>query len=132
MQLNSAKTKIFTTSPLNTSEFVDVCGEMVQVIHAESVHKYLGRNLTANFLARRDMEFAHRLQVAWNKFRKYKHVLLNKHISLVLRLKLFDAVVSPAMLFGLATFAADKGLLAETWCRAKAHASFYSWVGSNS
>ena len=68
LQLNSAKTKILTTSPLNTSEFVDVCGEMVQVIHAESVHKYLGRNLTANFLARRDMEFAYRAQVAWNKF----------------------------------------------------------------
>ena len=111
LQLNSAKTKILTTSPLNTSEFVDVCGEMVQVIqviHAESVHKYLGRNLTANFLARRDMEFAHRLQVAWNKFLKYKHVLLNKHISLVLRLKLFDAVVSPAMLFGLATLPLTK------------------------
>ena len=54
------------------------------------------------------MEFAHRLQVAWNKFRKYKHVLLNKHISLVLRLKLFDAVVSPAMLFGLATLPLTK------------------------
>ena len=108
LQLNSAKTKILTTSPLNTSEFADVCGEMVQVIHAESVHKYLGRNLTANFLARKDMEFAHRLQVAWNKFPKYKHVLLNKHISLVLRLKLFDAVVSPAMLFGLATLPLTK------------------------
>ena len=108
LQLNSAKTKILTTSPLNTSEFVDVCGEMVQVIHAESVHKYLGRNLTANFLARRDIEFAHRLQVAWNKFQKYKHVLLNKHISLVLRLKFFDAVVSPAMLFGLATLPLTK------------------------
>ena len=48
LQLNSAKAKILTTSPLNTSEFVDVCGEMVQVIPAESVHKYLGRNLTAN------------------------------------------------------------------------------------
>ena len=77
LQLNSAKTKILTTSALDTSEFVDVCGEMVQGIHAESVHKYLGRNLTGNFLARRDMEFAHRVPVAWNKFAKYKHILLN-------------------------------------------------------
>ena len=49
------------------------------------------------------MEFAHRLPVASNKFHKYKHILLNKDIPLVLRMKLFDAVVSPAMLFGLAT-----------------------------
>ena len=55
--------------------------------------------------------FAHRVQVAWNKFHKYKHVLLNKHISLVLRLKLFDTVVSPAMLFGLATLPLTKGCL---------------------
>ncbi len=39
LQLNSAKAKILTTSPLDTSEFVDVCGEMVQVIHAESVRR---------------------------------------------------------------------------------------------
>ena len=97
LQLNSAKTKILTTSPLNTSEFVDVCGEMVQVIHAESVHKCLvGRNFTANFLARRDMEFPSFAGCLEQISEIYKHVLLNKHISLVLRLKLFDAVVSPA------------------------------------
>ena len=96
MQLNPAKTKKLTTSPLDTSEFVDVCGEMAQVIHAESVHKYLGRNLKGNFLARRDMEFAHRVQVAWNIFHKYKHILLNTHISLVLRLKIFDATMPSA------------------------------------
>ena len=62
LQLNSAKTKILTTSPSESSEFVDVCGEMVQVIHAETVHKYLGRNLGGSFLARRNSEFAHRLQ----------------------------------------------------------------------
>ena len=68
--------KKLTTSPLDSSEFVDVCGEMVRVIHAESVHKCLGRNLTGSRvscggekgeeknLARRDMEFPDRLQVA--------------------------------------------------------------------
>jgi len=88
LQLNSAKTKILTTCPSESSEFVAVCGGMVQVIHAESVHKYLGWNLGGNFVARRDLEFAHRLQVAWNKFHKSKHVLfvlvlfvlLNKHV----------------------------------------------------
>ena len=43
LNLNSAKAKKLTTSPLDSSEFVDVCGEMLQVIHAESVHQYLGR-----------------------------------------------------------------------------------------
>ncbi len=35
---------ICCTTPLNTPEFVGVCGAVVDMIHAESVHKYLGRN----------------------------------------------------------------------------------------
>ena len=54
LQLNSAKAKILTTSPSESCEFVDVCGEMAQIIHAETVHKYLGRNLGGNFLAKRN------------------------------------------------------------------------------
>ena len=42
---------------------------------------------------------------------QYKHILLNKHVSLVLRLKLFEAMVSPAMPFGLATLPLTKGCL---------------------
>ena len=38
----------------------------------------------------------------------YKHIFLNKQGSLVLRLNLFDAVVSPAMLFGLAALPLTK------------------------
>ena len=102
---------IDATSPSESSEFVDVCGEMVHVFHAETVHKYLGRNLSGNFLARRNYDFAHRWQVAWNKFHKYKQTILNKYVFWVLRLKLFDAVVSPAMLFGPATLPLTKGCL---------------------
>ena len=65
LQLNSAKTKILTTSPSESPEFVDVYGEMVQVIHAETVHKYFGRHLSGNFLARRNSEFAYRWQIAF-------------------------------------------------------------------
>ena len=81
---------------------------MAQVIHAESVHKYFGRHINGNFLDRRDVEFAHRLQVASTKFHKYKRILLNKDISLVLRLKLFDAAVSLAMIFLPATLPLTK------------------------
>jgi len=42
----------------------------------------------------------------------FKHIiLLNKRVALVLRLKLFDAVASPAILFGLATLPLTKGCL---------------------
>jgi len=67
-----AKRKTLTTFPfpLETSDFVDVYGVMVQGVHAESMHKYSFRNLRGNFLSRRDLEPPHRLQVAWRKFEK--------------------------------------------------------------
>ena len=92
LQPNSAKTKTLTTSPSEKFEFVDACEEMVRVIPAETVRKYLGRNLSGNVLARRSSEFAHCLQIAGKKICKYKHILLNEHVSLVLWLKIFDAV----------------------------------------
>ena len=73
LQRNVAKTKKLTTSRMKSSEFVDVCGEMVQFIHAESVHKYVGRNLSGNCL-----ECVHRFQVAWNKFHKIQTYLLEQ------------------------------------------------------
>ena len=94
LQVNLAKTKILTTSPSEKFGFVDVCREMVWLIPAETVHKYLGCNFSGNFLARRSSEFAHCFQIAGKKIFKYKHILLNEHVSLVLWLKLFDAVVS--------------------------------------
>ena len=41
-------------------------------------------------------------------FHKYKYILTNKHIAFKLRLQLFDAVVSPTILFGLATLPLTK------------------------
>ena len=47
------------------------------------------------------VEVQHRIQAAWGKFHQYRWQLTNSNISVKLRLKLFDAVVSPCVLFGL-------------------------------
>ena len=46
LQLSSAKTKILTTSPSENCKFVDVCGEMVQLLPAETVHIRTGESET--------------------------------------------------------------------------------------
>jgi hypothetical protein len=38
----------------------------------------------------------------WAKFLTYKRIILNKQVSLKLKLKRFDSVVSPTAMFGLA------------------------------
>lgn len=57
------------------------------------------------------MEVDHRIQCAWYKFSQHRHVLCNKNISIKLRLKLFDATVTPTILFGLAILPLSKASL---------------------
>ena len=45
LQRSSSKTKIFTTQSLTKPLFVEVCGEMLQVVTGDQTHKYLGRSL---------------------------------------------------------------------------------------
>ena len=46
------------------------------------------------------IEIKSRTQIAWMAFDKHIKVLLDRNISLQLRLKYFDACVGPAILFG--------------------------------
>ena len=47
------------------------------------------------------MECQHRIQAAWYNFHKYQKVLTNGSISIKLRMKLFEATVTPCILFGM-------------------------------
>ena len=49
------------------------------------------------------VDIQHRSQIAWMKFNEHEDTLLNRHVSLRLRLKLFDSVITPTIEFGLMT-----------------------------
>ena len=78
---------------------------MVQILTGDQTHKYLGRNLCGSLVRRHVVEFNHHVQLAWNKFHRHRCVLVNKHVSIKLRMKFFDAVVTQTILFGLHTLA---------------------------
>ena len=103
LQLNPQKTKILTTKKLTSPTFLDVDGDMISVLHGKEGHHYLGRVLCGNLRNRSAVECSHRIRVAWSKFHSHRHTLLNKHVSLKNRLRLFQAVVSLAALSGLST-----------------------------
>ena len=96
LHLNGSKTKILTTDP-QEYEFLDIGGEMVEIVRTSSTHKYLGRYLPGDLLERGTTKIAHRIQCAWFEFGKHARVLTNKNISIKLRLKLFDAAISPTI-----------------------------------
>ena len=72
--------------------------QMVQMIEEELAAAGLHLNVSKTQRTR-----AARIQAAWGRFLQHQTVLLNKDVSIALRLKMFDAVVTPAVLFGSVT-----------------------------
>ena len=48
------------------------------------------------------IEYEYGICLAWAKFHQFRSSFTDAHVSLKLKMKLFDCTVSPAILFGLA------------------------------
>ena len=96
------QTILFTTCDISDGCHVEVGGSFVEILHGKAARKYFGRLLPGTLKTRADTELTHRLPLAWAKFHKHQHVLINRHVSVELRLKYVDAIMSPTPLFGLA------------------------------
>lgn len=107
LTINASKTKILTTDEnITCSEaplLVDAAGSMVEVVRRNATHKYLGRLFPGDLKQRGPSNLAHRFTCAWFKYHSLQPTLENKRIPIRLRLKLFDAVISPTVLYSLPT-----------------------------
>jgi hypothetical protein len=101
LELNAAKSKILTNDNI-TYSFLDIANDLVDVVEANCHHKYLGRYLSGEFVFREVTEINHRIQCAWHKFGQHAHILCNRDISIHLRMRLFDSIITPTVLFGIA------------------------------
>ena len=100
LQLNTSKTKVLCTLN-NVEDFLDIGGNFVEVSSGNKCQKYLGRHLSGDLKNRGATECQHRIQAAWYNFHKYQKVSTNGNISMKLRLKLFEAAITPCFLFGM-------------------------------
>ena len=104
---NGSKTKLLTTdaavSSGQTPLLVDLAGMFVEVIKTGSSHKYLGKSLPGDLASRGQRNLDHRLACAWMRFHEMGHTLMNHKIPVNLRLRLFNSVVSPTVLYSLST-----------------------------
>ena len=66
-------------------------------------HTNIWAGLPGTLKTKAENEFAHRLRAAWAKFHEHNHVLTHRHVSVTLRLNYSDAIISPTLLFGLAS-----------------------------
>ena len=107
LSINPSKTKMFTTGALATSSvapmMVDAAGSMVELVRGAATHKYLGRMFSGDLTKRGQCNLSHRLSCGWFKFHCFQHSLLNRKIPVHLRLRLFESVVSPTVLYSLSS-----------------------------
>ena len=74
---------------------------LVRILLLGEGHKYLGRKLCADPRLRTETELKNRIAKAWGAYAKHRHILANRSIPLQLRMKLFEATVTPTALFAL-------------------------------
>ena len=107
MSLNVKKSMIFTSDDQVAGSDVPVlleaAGDFINIVRHGEHHKYLGCMLSGDLRCRGRNMLHHRLRCAWGKFSCFRHALVDKHIDVRLRLRLFDAVVTPCALYGLSS-----------------------------
>jgi hypothetical protein len=78
----------------------------IEILPRTSEVKYLGRQITFENAQRAELK--NRLRGAWAKFMEHKDELTKRKYALSDRLRLFDAVVTPAVLYGAETWTLTK------------------------
>ena len=73
---------------------------MLEILHPNMHHKIFGRRLCIDAKPRCDIEIDNRIQIAWMKYKEHRIHLTGKHVPIILRLKLFDSIIIPTLIFG--------------------------------
>ena len=110
LELHPDKTKILTNVSRrrgrNARSTTDVNGKPVAILHYHDHAKYLGRKLT--FDDYHGIELDNRIASAWRKFNLLRQELTSKTYPLKSRMRLFNATVTPTILYGSASWTLTK------------------------
>ena len=102
LKLHPGKTKILSNATKRRGEEANTTariGEMsVEALPFEASTKYLGRSIS--FCKPHDTEMHSRIRRAWTTFHTNKEVLCNKAYGIRQRVKLFDKLDTPSVLYG--------------------------------
>ena len=109
LELHPEKTKIISSTNRQNrprNKYIRVEDMRIEILPRTSEIKYLGRQIT--FEGAQRAELKNRVRGAWAKFMEHKDELTRKKYALSDRLRLFDAVVTPAVLYGAETWTLTK------------------------
>jgi endonuclease/exonuclease/phosphatase family metal-dependent hydrolase len=100
LELHPDKTKIISSTNRNgrpAAKHAKVGDLKIEILQMSASLKYLGCQIS--FGEMQEMELRQRIRGGWAKFMEHKQELTGKHYSVNSRLKLFNAVVTPAVLY---------------------------------
>ena len=98
LEINFDKTKVLTwDDEASPHPSVQVGENEVDVLAERDSERYLGRKLSLD--SPHEVELANRIAAGWGAFHKHKAELCSKFYCFVDRLKLFNAVVTPVVLY---------------------------------
>ena len=104
LDVNPSQTKTFSTIEVSAlPTFVETNVGFIGLLGASQVHKYFGRAFSGELCQRGRAALDHRVACAWAKFCGLHGSLTKKGIHIKLRLKLSDAAMTLAVLYGLAS-----------------------------
>ena len=81
---------------------ISIGTQKVQILRYEEATKYLG--CMFSFSQTIETELDHRINLGWKKFFAFKKQLCHPHYTLHQRLRLFDAIITPSVLYGCASW----------------------------
>ena len=98
LKVHMGKTKVLTNTALPRPTSIKCADNLVGVLAPEESERYLGRKLSISDYHTTEMK--NRLASGWAAFFKFKVPLCNRKLCFKDRIKLFDSVVTPCVLYG--------------------------------
>ena len=111
LELHPDKTKIISSTNREgrpRASHVQVGSMKIEILARASSVKYLGRQIT--FENYHELELSNRIRAGWARFTQNKEELVNKRYSLNDRLRLFESVISPTVLYGSECWTMSKNM----------------------
>ena len=104
LRINFDKTKVLTWNDLSQgASSVNIGGRQVEILEESVAERYLGRKISCD--GWHEAELSNRIAAAWAAFHKHKAELCGPSYRLHDRVRLFNSVVSPVVLYGSAVWA---------------------------
>ena len=110
-------------------QYMEIADELVAILQDSDSHRYLGRSIPGDLYNRAAIEIKHRLQAGWYKFSQHSKSLTHRNISVTFRLKLFDSIVTPTILFGLTALPLHQTYVDKINVAQRKKASGNCWLG---